>query len=497
MQNYPKRTKQYAILIYFQGIFSGLWYNDIGLIIHYKEQIPLKQLSFIEELETISPITLLKCLSDNIDIKELIPYSFHSHFYKTYGRNRKYSLSSFISALLLQKMLSIPTDELLIKFLNISQELRDFCGFGNGVPDKTQFSRFKTTFADDIEDAFHLLVDLTEPVCRSLGKHNAETLIIDTTGIESYVTENNSKYLKGVLTKLNTLLKSNKINIANIDKSILGHMSKQSNANPDVKLQYINGHFAYAHKGTLICNAHGILRHMQFGNYKEYSDSPQDSKHIHDSTLFLPALNSLFAHHPNFKAKYIVGDSGFDSTGNHNAAFKNFGLIPFISLNPRNTNVDIPNPSFNDGTPCCPRNNELPLKYCGVCKEDNRATRFKYICPKAKLASIGFILDCDTPCSSSKCGYIHYEYESDNLRANPPIARNSDKYLSIANKRYIIEQVISRLKLPLNMGSSYVRNTKTTKCDFFMAGIAHLVTVLLAYRMDLPHLVRSTKSITG
>lgn len=132
----------------------------------------------------------------------------------------------------------LPYSELIIKFLNISQEPRGFCGFWKGVPDKTQFSRFKTIFADDIEDAFHLLIDLTEPLPR-----DAETLI----SIESYVTENNSKYLKGVFGKLNTFLKSNIIQIENVYKSILTHMSKQSNANPEVKLQYINDHFAYAH----------------------------------------------------------------------------------------------------------------------------------------------------------------------------------------------------------------------------------------------------------
>ena len=454
----------------------------------------MKQLSFIEELETKSPTILLECLREYIDINELIPYSVISHFYKTFGRNRKYSLTSFISALLLQKMLSIPTDSLLITILNLSKELRNFCGFDT-VPDKTQFSRFKTTYADDLETIFHHLVDLTEPICQSLGVRDAETLIIDTTGITPYVTENNPKYLKGALTKLNFLIKSKNIEVTNIDKSILACMNKQSSANIDANLQYINGHFAYALKGSIICDAHGILRHMQLGNFTDYSDDPQASKHIHDSTLFKPTLTNFFEHHPHFKAKYIGGDSGFDSVYNHNSAFYDFDLIPVISLNRRNTNFDIPNPTFTNNCPCCPQDDSLPLKYCGITKEKNRAVRFKYICPKAKLTSSGFIVDCDSPCSNAACGFIHYEYEPDNLRENPIIPRDSSKYISIASKRYIVEQVISRLKLPFNMGGSYIRDSRTSKADFFMSGIAHLVTVLLAYRMDLPHKVRSPKSI--
>ena len=454
----------------------------------------MKQLSFIEDMETQSPITLLDCLAEHIDTKELIPFSVYRHYYKDNGRKHKYSLTSYINALLVQKLFSITQDNLLITLLNLSKELRQFCGF-NTVPDKTQFSRFKTTYSDDLEDIFHHLVDLTEPICLSLGVRDAETLIIDTTGITPYVTENNPKYLKGALTKINTLIKSNNIEVTNIDKSILSCMNKQSSANNDANLHYINGHFAYALKGSIVCNAHGILRHMQLDDFISYSDNPQVSKHIHDSTLFKPTLTSLFEHHPNLKTKYIVGDSGFDSADNHTSAFNDFGLIPIISLNPRNTNTDIPNPMFINNYPYCPQDKSLPLKYCGITKEKNRATRFKYICPKAIASSTGYSHTCDTPCSSAACGYIHYEYEPSNLRENPIISRDSQKYYLLANKRHIVEQVISRLKLPLNMGGSYIRNSRTSKADFFMAGIAHLVTVLLAHRMDLPHKVRSSKSI--
>ena len=89
----------------------------------------------------------------------------------------------------------------------------------------------------------------------------------------------------------------------------------------------------------------------------------------------------------------------------------------------------------------------------------------------------------------------------DALAREHGVTLNSEKWdglhcrISIAGKRYIVEQVISRLKLPFNMGGSYIRDSRTSKADFFMAGIAHLVTVLLAYRMDLPHKVRSSKSI--
>jgi len=69
----------------------------------------------------------------------------------------------------LQKLLSIPSVELLITSLNFSEALRNFCGL-RSVPDPSFFSRFKREYADDIESFFHKLVDITEPICQELGQ---------------------------------------------------------------------------------------------------------------------------------------------------------------------------------------------------------------------------------------------------------------------------------------------------------------------------------------
>ena len=249
-------------------------------------------------------------------------------------------------------------------------------------------------------------------------------------------------------------------------------------------------------KGSIICDAHGILRHMQLGDFTNYSDNPQASKHIHDSTLFKPTLTSFFDHHPHFKAKYIAGDSGFDSAYNHNSAFYDFGLIPVISLNRRNTNYDIPKPTFTSNGPCCPRDISLPLKYCGITKEKNRATRFKYICPKAKLTSDGFIVDCNNPCSDAACGYIHYEYEPGNLRENPHYPKRTLPNISpLPTNVTLLSRSFLALSFLLTWEALTSEIQKLQSLISLWLASAHLVTVLLAYRMDLPHKVRSSKSI--
>ena len=108
---------------------------------------------FIEQ----SP-SFFQLLNRHFNINDFIPYSFNKAFYQRIGRNRLYPLTGFLSALILQKIFSIPTDSMLIMLLSICKELRDFCGFDK-VPDAPLFTRFKQYFASHIESMFHSMVD--------------------------------------------------------------------------------------------------------------------------------------------------------------------------------------------------------------------------------------------------------------------------------------------------------------------------------------------------
>ena len=81
-------------------------------------------------------------MDEAINLDEIVPVSFVSHFHAITERPRKHQLYPMLKALLLQRIFSIPTDTLLIVFLKYSQELRDFCGF-DVVPDASKFTRFK------------------------------------------------------------------------------------------------------------------------------------------------------------------------------------------------------------------------------------------------------------------------------------------------------------------------------------------------------------------
>lgn len=124
--------------------------------------IPHKQLNLADIFENCQNIfeedkpKFLSLLEKHITLSDYVPLSFYNHFYASTGRSRKYSLIALLWAVILQKIFSIPTDQLLLVFLHYSKPLRDFCGFKK-VPDASKITRFKQDFVNDIENVFNNL----------------------------------------------------------------------------------------------------------------------------------------------------------------------------------------------------------------------------------------------------------------------------------------------------------------------------------------------------
>ncbi|TFZ39131.1 transposase, partial [Soehngenia longivitae] len=142
----------------------------------------------------------LSLLNQFINISDFIPFSFYRKYYSHFGTKRDFSLESMLNAFIIKNILSIPSVDLLITFLSISSELRKFCGFLK-IPHKSQFSRFKSEFSDDLNDLFNNLVDFSEEISQKINPFLSSILITDTTGIESYVAENNPKFYQSQLKK--------------------------------------------------------------------------------------------------------------------------------------------------------------------------------------------------------------------------------------------------------------------------------------------------------
>lgn len=91
-----------------------------------------------------NPPSFFKLLMDTLDIFDFISTNSYLTFYQTLKPKRLYLLEGFLSSLILQKIFSIPTNFLLILFLVLCWELRDFYSFSK-VPDAPLFSALKPT----------------------------------------------------------------------------------------------------------------------------------------------------------------------------------------------------------------------------------------------------------------------------------------------------------------------------------------------------------------
>lgn len=434
---------------------------------------------------------LISLLDEFINISDFIPFSFYQKYYSKFGTTRDFSLESMINAFVIKNILSIPSVDLLITILSISSELRQYCGFLK-IPHKSQFSRFKSHFLDNLNDLFNNLVDFTEDISQEIDPFLSSILITDTTGIEAYVTENNPKFYQSQLKKSKShakfFAKTNPNSGFDVEKYAQSQMPKFACSNPDAKLTYLNGHFGYFLKCIVSTNALGLVRNVNFYDSDNNLDQdlrPEDIKNEYDAKSLIPSLETFFQLHPDFNYEYFLGDSGFDADDNYAYLYKN-NIMPIINLNPRNSS-DLPQPGFNEiGVPLCPNDPSLPMVYDGICKEKGRADRIKYLCPKSKKVNIKgktqYVLSCENPCTSSKCGRIKNITIHHNYRFNSAMPRDSIEWLNLYKIRTICERVIAQIKNFIQLKISKVRNTISLKSDILLACISQLIAFILIFK---------------
>lgn len=462
----------------------------------------------------------LSLLENHIDLDELIPVTFYNHFYASTGRSRKYHLHALLWALIIQRIFSIPTDQLLLTFLHYSRPLREFCGFSK-VPDASKITRFKQDFLEDLQAVFDNLVDLTEPICQAIDSAKADITIFDSSGIEAFVTENNPKYANRIIRQLKAYAKSlGKDSSFDPYKAAYASMPSHASSNPEIKQLYINGHFCYVFKFGIVTNGLGIVRHISFYN-KEFfqnhpeivvdkkSQSPDEDKCVHDSRLLIPTLKDFFDKHPLINPKVFLGDAAFDSiplykqllTGDTFGQNRLF-YKAYIPLNARSQLENVDYTINENGVPCCPHDPSLPMKPEGSKSHlKSGLPTFKFVCPKMK-----WVYDkasktshrqcfCDHPCTSSKCGRMVYIYPEKDLRAYPGVIRGTKEWDDTYKVRTVVERDINHIKENLCLAGRRTQNEKTLHADLILAGITQLITVVLADKIKHLEYIRSLKPL--
>ena len=451
---------------------------------------------------------LFRLLDEHIDWDSLVSARFYMAFYQGIGRPRKYPLLAFLKALVLQKIFGYVDDSVLLVTLRHSREMRDFCGFQK-VPDAAKLTRFKQDFLPYIMEVFERLVEQTDSICRKMDAELADSLIYDTTGIESYVRENNPKFFSSKLRQAKLMVKTNPN--TNPYQAVYGLLPNCAASSPAVKQQYINGHFCYAQKAGLLTNGLGIVRHIAFFDddfkkahpelpIEKRTDNPELDKELGDSSTLLPALQDFKNLHPNLSCKTFLGDAAFDSYDIYRDLL---GKCKFtralIPMNSRNTSSKNEGHLDENGIPLCPHNG-TQLKFQGICRGKNRSKRLKFVCPKTapvRTASGGASLrcTCESPCTTSKYGRCVYIYPDADLRLYPGIPRGSSEWERLYAKRTAVERSIGSFKHVLGVDQRKTFNPLTTKADLFLAGIVQLLCVLLAESLRQRQLFRRIRRL--
>ena len=456
----------------------------------------------------------LSLLDSTINLDEIVPVSFISHFHAVTGRPRRHLLYPMLKALLLQLIFSIPTTSLLIVFLKYSKELRDFCGF-HVVPDASKFTRFKQDFLPDLQSMFDHMVELTEPICQKIDKQKASMLLFDTSGIEAWVTENNPKYANRIIRQLKNFKKANGMDDSfDPYKAAYGSMPPHAAANPAIQQMYVNGHFCYAYKFGIITNGLGIVRDISFYN-KEFlnshpeivvekkSDSPDEDKSLADAKALIPALKDFFKKHPHIHPKTFLGDAAFDSIEIYKYLLQETSFEKaYIPLKNKLKIEGIDYTVNEDGIPCCPQDSSLPMKREGS-KSHLRCglPTMKFVCPKMKwewnkaTKKSRRVCHCEQPCTTSPCGRMIYIYPEKNLRAYPGTVRGTKDWNSTYKIRVNVEKSIQHFKDSFSVSGRRTRNEKTLHADLLLAGITGLVTLMVADKIHKHQYIRSLKPL--
>ena len=484
--------------------------------------IPHKQLSLADiytecqEKFDNDRYEFLELLNQNIDIDEIVPASFVTHFYASTGRPRKYHLHAMLRALLIQRIFSIPTDSLLIIFLKYSLELREYCGFKT-VPDGSKFTRFKQDFLSDLQNMFDNLVDITEPICQKIDPKLASMTIFDTSGIEAYVKENNPKYTGSIIKQLKHFKKANNLSDSyDPYKAAYSSMPTHAASNEAIQQMYINGHFCYSYKFGVVTNGLGIVRDISFYNkdfLKEHpdivvekkTDSPDEDKSLADSKALIPVLKDFFQKHPLIRPKFFLGDAAFDSVQIYRDLFHELHFEKaFIPLRNKLSLPQVDYPIDENGVPCCPKDPSLVMKREGS-KSHLRCglPTMKFVCPKMKWVfnkstkKSKRICFCDDPCTTSSCGRMIYVYQEQNIRAYPGTARGSKEWDDTYKIRVNVEKSIIHLKDSFCVAGRRTQCESTSHADLLLAGITSLVTLLVADSIHKHEFIRSLKPLVA
>ena len=213
--------------------------------------------------------------------------------------------------------------------------------------------------------------------------------------------------------------------------------------------------------------------------------------------------NPKYANRIIKQLKTFLGDAAFDTIEIYKYLLQDTSIEKaYIPL--RNKlkieNVDY---SVNEaGIPLCPHDPSLPMRREGS-KSHLRCglPTMKFVCPKMKWEynkkdkTKRRVCHCENPCTDSSCGRMIYIYPEKHFRAYPGTVRNTEEWKSTYKVRTNVEKSINHFKDSFCLAKRRTRNEKTLHADLLLAGIAQLLTVIVADKIHKHQYIRSLKPL--
>jgi len=345
-----------------------------------------------------------------------------------------------------------------------------------------------TSFSKHIKALFDNMVEYTMPLRREISTKLASTLVFDTSGVIANVHENNPKFVNAKIKNAKKLNKNNPD--FNAHAYVYSNMPKSAAAKDcKVNLGFFNGAFAYAHPFAFLTDGLGIpLDIAPIDKASFASDNPLSDKDLADSAAVKPLVTAFLKRHPAFNRYTFIADAALDCAHVYDfllgeCAFQR-AVIPF---NPRAAKFNNAYDFDQNGFPFC-NVCQKPFKFVGKAGGNNRAPRFKFLCPLSfHDGKKHHYSACLNPCTGSNCR-ARYVNALSNRRLYPGnVPRGTNHFKNIYKRRVVIERTINSLKCyaGLNNGSSS-RNANTVFSNLLFGGIAALAILILAKKLSTP-----------
>mgnify|MGYP000976640624 CR=1 FL=1 len=470
----------------------------------------INQISFINTLDELEKLKdnhfyrFFSLLKEKMNLSQFISADFYYSYYRSIGRDRSYSLTSFLYAFILMKFLGITQVSTFIAVLHLSPLLLELCEF-EAVPDSAQFSRFKNSFDAYIHEFMTNLAEEAIHNSFQISPELASMLIYDTSAVVPRVQENNPKFLNGIIKNMKGLKKIN----PKLDPyaAAYNNMPSHASANAEIAQVYANGIICYGLRFAIITNGLGIPLDVVFLDddfkkkhpeidFAKKEKSPDEDKSIADSVSLKPVLTDFFSRFTSFKPTVFLGDSAFDTHATYPMLIKDFKFSKVvIPENIRNTKA-LPAPGFNEsGHPLCPFDNSLPMKYEGLTRGNGRADRIKWSCPKTRFIKGKRVCFCNCKCTDSQLGRMFYTYPDENYRMYPGLARDTEEWIRLYKIRVAAEKTINLAKTVFGSAFQQSLSPKSLKTDVYFSVIAQILTALLAVSINETKHLRSARRL--